>query len=96
MSRAKMRLEARMARVLAEIIHDMKDPRLPLIVSVERVRLSGDLSRGRVLISALERSEETVELLNRAHGHIQEALAHQMAMRRVPRLSFHFRQEEVL
>ncbi len=96
MSRTLTRLEARVARALSEIIHDMKDPRLPLIVTVERVRLTADLGQGRVLISALERTEETAAILNRAHGYIQEELAHAVGLRRTPRLTFHTRPEEVL
>ncbi len=96
MSRSLLRLESRVARALSEIIHEMQDPRLPLVVTVERVRISADLSRARVLISALERAEETAALLNRAHGYLQEELAHEVPMRRIPRLSFHTDPREVL
>jgi len=96
MSRSLLRLESRVARALSEIIHEMHDPRLPLVVTVERVRLAADLSRARVLISALEREEETAALLNRAHGYLQEELAHAVPMRRVPRISFHTDPREVL
>jgi len=95
-SRSLLRLESRVARALAGIIHEMQDPRLPMVVTVERVRISADLSRARVLISALERAEETAQLLNRAHGYLQEELAHEVPMRRVPRLSFHTDPREVL
>ncbi len=96
MSRSLLRLESRVARALSEIIHEMQDPRLPLVVTVERVRISADLSRARVLISALERAEETAALLNRAHGYLQEELAHEVPLRRIPRLSFHTDPREVL
>ncbi len=95
-SKALIRLELRVARALSEIIHEMKDPRLPIIVTVERVRLSPDLSQGRVLISALERESETVEILNRAHHYLQEELAHSVELRRIPRLSFFAEGGEVL
>ncbi|WP_457631704.1 ribosome-binding factor A [Oceanithermus sp.] len=87
-SKTLLRLELRVARALNEIIHEMKDPRLPIVVTVEQVRLSPDLSRGKVLISALERSGETAEILNHAHHYLQEELAHSVEMRRIPRLSF--------
>ncbi len=96
MSRALLRLESRVARALADIIHEMQDPRIPMVVTVERVRLSADLTRARVLISALERVEETAEVLNRAHGYLQEELAHEVPMRRVPRITFHTDPREVL
>ena len=96
MSRALLRLESRVARALAGIIHEMQDPRIPMVVTIERVRLSADLSRARVLISALERVEETAEVLNRAHGYLQEELAHEVSMRRIPRITFHTDPREVL
>jgi len=90
------RLELRIARILSEIIHDMKDPRLPVVITVEKVRLSADLSHARVLVSAIERADETVSLLNRAHRYIQDELAHSMIIRRIPRLQFYADPREVL
>ena len=95
-SKALMRLELRVARSLNEIIHEMKDPRLPIIVTVERVRMSPDLSQARVLVSALERSGETVEILNHAHHYLQEELAHSIELRRIPRLRFYDEEGKVL
>ncbi|AEB11879.1 30S ribosome-binding factor RbfA [Marinithermus hydrothermalis] len=96
MNRSLHRLEVQVARALSEIIHEMKDPRLPLVVTVERVCLTPDLSQGRVLVSALERVEETVGILNRAHGFLQEELARELRLRRIPRLRFFADPGEVL
>ena len=90
------RLERHVARTLNAVIHEMKDPRLPVVVTVERVRLSPDLSQARVLVSALERPEATAELLNHAHRHLQDELAHAMELRRIPRLRFFTNPGEVL
>lgn len=90
------RLELHVARALNTIIHEMKDPRLPIVVTVERVRLSPDLSQARVLVSAIERPEETSELLNHAHRYLQEELAHALELRRIPRLRFFSEPREVL
>jgi len=95
-NKSLLRLELRVARALNEIIHEMRDPRLPIVVTVERVKLSPDLSRARILISALERSSETAKLLNRAHGYLQEELAHSIALRRIPQLSFFTESSDVL
>ncbi len=96
MSHGLLRLEVQVRRALSEIIHEMKDPRLPAVISVERVRLLPDLSQARVLISALERSPETVLLLNYAHHYVQGELAHRMPLRRVPKLRFFDQEGEVL
>ncbi|WP_293170282.1 30S ribosome-binding factor RbfA [Oceanithermus sp.] len=90
------RLELRVARALNEIVHEMKDPRLPIVVTIERVRLSPDLSQARVLVSAIERPEETVEILNRAHHYLQDELAHALELRRLPRLRFFADRGEVV
>ncbi|WP_457627940.1 30S ribosome-binding factor RbfA [Oceanithermus sp.] len=90
------RLELRVARALNEIVHEMKDPRLPIVVTIERVRLSPDLSQARVLVSAIERPEETVEILNRAHHYLQDELAHTLELRRIPRLRFFADRGEVI
>jgi len=90
------RLELRVARALNEIVHEMKDPRLPIVVTIERVRLSPDLSQARVLVSALERPEETVAILNHAHHYLQDELAHALELRRLPRLRFFADRGEVV
>jgi len=83
------RMELHVARALSDIIHDMKDPRLPLVVTVKKVRLSADLSSAKVLVSAIERTAETAEILNRAHGFLQEELGASVSLRRIPRLTFY-------
>lgn len=89
MSHGKAHLEAQAVRALAEIVReDLEDPRLPLIVGIERVDLSPDMASAVVYVSSLERQDETVEVLNHAHRFIQEELAHRMKLRRIPRLRF--------
>ena len=66
----------------------MNDPRLPMIVSVEKVTVSPDLSQAWVQIDAIERPEQTAEVLNGARGHLQKLLARELKTRRVPRLHF--------
>ncbi|MER3483812.1 MAG: 30S ribosome-binding factor RbfA [Meiothermus sp.] len=88
MSRGLTTLEHAAARALSEILHELGDERLPLILTVERVRLSPDLTSGKVYISALNGVERTLETLNHAHHHIQNELAHRMKLRRIPRLEF--------
>lgn len=89
MSVSKQRLEQQAARLLAAIIHDeLQDPRLPMIIGIERVDLSPDNTSAVVYVSTLERIGDTVEILNHAHRFIQDELAHRMKLRRIPRLRF--------
>lgn len=87
MSKGRATLERTAMRALAEILHGLGDERLPIILTVERVKLSPDLNSGRVYVSALDGVERTLETLNHAH-HIQDELAHRMKLRRIPRLEF--------
>ncbi|MDQ3396320.1 MAG: ribosome-binding factor A, partial [Deinococcota bacterium] len=67
------------------------DPRVPMIVTVERVRLSADLSSAKVLVSALS-DESLTELeaaLNGASGHLQRGIGRDLKAKKTPRLSFH-------
>ncbi|WP_036218571.1 30S ribosome-binding factor RbfA [Calidithermus chliarophilus] len=89
MSISKQRLEQQAARLLAEIIHDeLQDPRLPMFVGIERVDLSPDNASAVVYVSALERTADTVNILNHAHSFLQDELAQRMKLRRIPRLRF--------
>ncbi len=54
------------------LMFEMKDPRLPKVISVTKVETSGDLSRVNIFISAFNLSEnerdELVKILNKAKG----------------------------
>lgn len=82
-------LEESLARRLSELIHELRDPRVPAIVTITRVRLNRDSSQARVLVSALGSEEDLAALetaLNHAGGHLQRGLAG--IARRTPKLSF--------
>lgn len=87
---AHERHERTLARALAELIPQLKDPRVPLVVTVERVRLNPDFSQAKVLVSTLEEADmpDFQAALERASGFLQRELAAQLDLRRTPRLSF--------
>lgn len=89
MSERRERLERNIARVVSDHIPHLKDPRIPMIVTVERVRLSADLRSAFVLVSSLEGGdEELVVALNHASGHLQRNISAELALKRTPKLSF--------
>lgn len=90
MSERFQRLERDLARELSDLIPTLKDPRVPMVVTVERVALSRDGATAEVHVSALDDDdhEAMLEALNRAAGHLQRALAARLQMRRTPRLAF--------
>jgi ribosome-binding factor A len=95
---SRERYERAIARTLGELIPQLKDPRIPVVSTVERVRLSADFSQAKVLVSTLEQDdlEDFEEALERAAGFLQRELAETLDMRRTPRLTFTSNPLEVL
>lgn len=77
-------------KVIADLIqHDIKDPRLPPLVSVVSVEVSRDLSHARVFISIMgDESDKKngVAALNSAHGFIRREVASRVRLRVAPEL----------
>jgi ribosome-binding factor A len=78
------------------MIPDLNDPRIPLIVTIERVRISADLQHAKVFVSTLKRNNEaqssiadTVAALEHAKGYLQRRMANELDMRRTPTLTFY-------
>ena len=91
MSERRKTLERSLTRTLSDLIPELQDPRIPMIVTVERARFNADLSQAKVLVSALgdERELENMETaLNRASGFLQRELAKEMRSRNTPKLTF--------
>lgn len=95
---ARERQERLVARALGERIPQLKDPRVPLVVSVERVRLNNDFSQAKVLVSTLQDDDlpDLQAALERASGFLQRGLAEDLDLRRTPRLTFTVDPLEVL
>jgi ribosome-binding factor A len=91
-------LERSLARLLADLLPSLKDPRIPLVVTVERVRLSADKRNARVQVSTLDEraAEDMLAALNGARGFLQRRIADELGLRLTPRLSFHTDPLEVL
>ena len=95
---SRERHERTLARTLGELIPQLKDPRIPLVITVERVRLSADFSQAKVLVSTLDEDDmpDLQEALERAGGFLQRELASQLDLRRTPRLIFTANPLEIL
>jgi len=83
------RVEREIQRVLADVLRDLKDPRLAG-VNITAVEVSKDLRTGRVFISTLKDEElpGALDALQRAAGRIGHALGDELDLRRIPKLSF--------
>lgn len=95
---SKEKYEHNLQRCLSTLIPDLKDPRIPLIVTVEEVHLSPDGKRAKVLVSTLEEAdtEDMLAALNRAAGYLQHEVADILELRFTPKLSFHAERVELL
>ena len=95
---AHERNERTLARALGELIPQLKDPRIPLVVTVERVKLNSDYSQAKVLVSTLNEDDmpDFQDALERASGFLQRELANDLDLRRTPRLVFTDNPLEVL
>jgi ribosome-binding factor A len=92
------KLEHSILRHLSDLIPTLKDPRVPLVVTVEKISLAKDGKRAKVLVSTLEEKDikGMLEALSRASGYLQHQLAEILELRYTPKLSFHVNPLEVL
>ena len=75
---------------IAEIIRNLKDPRVPDIVSVVSVKATADLKYAKIYISALGggTAKECLNALKNASGFIRREIGSRMQIRIVPELEF--------
>jgi ribosome-binding factor A len=76
----------------ARIAEGLKDPRIGF-VTLTSVDTSPDLRQARVYVSVLgdqRTRDETLAGLGSAHGVLQQAIAHELRMKRTPTLQFVF------
>ena len=90
-------VQAQLTRVLSEAIGELRDPRVPLIVTVERIHVTPDYGLARVYVSAMTGDiEELLEALNHARGHLQRQVSAHVRMRRTPTLEFRSAEDQRL
>ena len=80
-----------MHREIADILREMKDPRINGLISVVKVNVSGDLSVATVYISALQGQEAAlgaVAILKKAGGFVRTELGRRLKIRKIPELRF--------
>lgn len=88
MSQRVSQVESGVARVLSSAIPLLSDPRLPIIITVERVRVTADLLHATVFVSCIGEIAPVIEALNHAKGFLQRQIATEMRLKRTPLLEF--------
>ena len=84
------RVADQIQRDVAELIRDLKDPRLGM-VTINSVDVTPDYAHAQVYFSVLVgKPEETAAALNEAAGFIRNSLFKRLSIHTVPTLHFHF------
>ena len=91
------RVADQLQRELSELIrHELKDPRVPEMVTVAGVEVSKDLSSAKVYVSAIsieaeaEKRNEMVDALNQGSGYMRKLLGGKMRLRIIPSMKFFY------
>ena len=85
------RITSDVHRELANIIRNVKDPRVSPLTNIVKVDVSGDLSYAKVYVSTIEgeaSNTETVKGLRSAAGYIRRELGNRLKLRKTPELRF--------
>lgn len=88
------RIAEQIQRELAEIIRaEMKDPRVPSLVTITAVEVSPDQAHAKVFFTLFGNEEQVsaaTEGLRRAAGFLRTQLGGRMKLRTVPQLDFRY------
>ncbi|MHB1453175.1 MAG: 30S ribosome-binding factor RbfA [Saccharofermentanales bacterium] len=86
------RVSEEIRTVVSDILrNDIRDPRLPLIVSVTHVKVTRDLSHANIYISVFGTDEEKANChaaLKSANSFIRREIAHRIRLRIAPEVHF--------
>jgi len=86
------RVNESIRQVLAESVGQLKDPRIAF-VTVTGVKTSSDLRHARVYVSVLGpegKRTRTLAALQAAHAVLQARVAHELGLKRTPKLAFEY------
>ncbi len=84
------RIAEMMQRKLAQIIlQEVKDPRLPKLITISAVTVTRDLGHAKIYFTVLNDEPSLAEvILNAAASYLRSALARTLTLRTVPQLHF--------
>lgn len=87
----KKRLESLIQQEVAQIIDQLKDPRISM-VTVTNVSMNNDLSVAHIYITVLDERhrEETMKALEKAHGFIKKELGNRLIIKYMPDIKFEY------
>ena len=85
-----VRINDDIKRELAQLIPNLKDPRVRGLISITRVDTTPDLRYCKVYVSALDKGDgkDMVKGLKSASGYLRRELGHALQLRYTPELTF--------
>lgn len=93
----KTRINDEIQRELSTIIRELKDPRIPTLVSVLKVETTSDLATSKVFVSVFgseDAQAKAMEGIQSAAGFVRKELAVRLNLRNTPELHF-FRDDSI-
>lgn len=92
MSDRLLKIAEEIKKELSEIINfKLKDPRLPLMISIVAVKVAGDLKHAKVFVSVMGNEEEKKNAiigLKSSAGFIRREIGQRIKIRAIPELHF--------
>ena len=85
------RISEEIKKELAELIRELKDPRIPDLISIVSLRVTKDLKFAKVYVSTFGADADTAEAvkgLNSAAGFIRREIGRRVEIRTVPEFTF--------
>lgn len=74
--------------VSSVLMNELKDPRLPKIISITKVDVKADLKTAVIYVSAIDKTavdrEEMIEVLNKARGLFRKAIGDELKVFNTP------------
>ncbi|MBP7131472.1 MAG: 30S ribosome-binding factor RbfA [Aquabacterium sp.] len=86
-----LRVNDQIQRDVADLIRDLKDPRISTMITITHVEVTPDYAHAKVFFSLLVGDAAACEEgLNEAAGYIRNGLFKRLQIHTVPTLHFHF------
>ena len=91
MSVRYQRMNEEIKKTLAQIVREMKDPRISPMTTIVGVEVTNDLKQAKVKVSVYDKEqaprEESVNALNEAEGFIAREVGRRMQLRALPKFN---------
>lgn len=85
------RINEEYKHTVAQILRDIKDPRVPVMTSIIGVSVTPDLKFAKIAVSIMadeQQTKEAIKALNNAKGFVRKEVSNRMKIRYSPEITF--------